>query len=369
MASLGSASMRVGSGRGPRPSARPAVSSPVVDGVEEAAELEVGEAADVGQRAGEVRRAVGDRRQPADEAGAPIGQDVEIEVGAIGGAGDLRRGDVAGADQVVDLVVALVESTDAVEPPHDVVAPIGPRQPDVFAHGHGDVASGAEDLVGELHAGRRRADDEHPARPQLLGTLVLERVHLVDRVRQRRRHRRDPCSVERAAGHDHGRRLPGPGGGLDPIAVVIARQRDDLGVGVDRGAADSGVAFDLADQLSDGHEPVGIVAAVGVPGKARLPVGREQPQGVPPLGLPGVGDLAPFEHDVLDRSLGEHAADREAGVAGPDHHHGDPHAGGDQLTVTVTFVGLVITSNTADRFCDWATSASRSSWLASASIS
>ena len=100
-------------------------------------------------------------------------------------------------------------------------------------------------------------------------------------------------------------------------------------MGVDRGAAESGVAFDLADQLSDGHEPVGIVAVVGVPGEgASAPVGREQPQGVPPLGLPCVGDLAPFEHDVLDRPLGEQAADGEAGVAGPDDDDGNPHAGG-----------------------------------------
>src|SRR5262245_10397638 len=40
----------------------------------------------------------------------------------------------------------------------------------------------------------------------------------------------------------------------------------------------------------------------------------------------------------------------------------------DYLTSTVTFVGLVMMSYTADRFCDWATSALMSSSEASASI-
>ncbi len=42
-------------------------------------------------------------------------------------------------------------------------------------------------------------------------------------------------------------------------------------------------------------------------------------------------------------AVGEHAAHREAGVAGPDDHDGDAH-GRRQLTVTVTLVGLVMTS-------------------------
>jgi hypothetical protein len=32
-----------------------------------------------------------------------------------------------------------------------------------------------------------------------------------------------------------------------------------------------------------------------------------------------VGDLAPLEHDVIHATAGEAVADREAGVAGPDH--------------------------------------------------
>ena len=47
-----------------------------------------------------------------DERGAPRGQGVEVEVGAVGRADELRRGDVPRAHQVVDLVVALVEPAD-----------------------------------------------------------------------------------------------------------------------------------------------------------------------------------------------------------------------------------------------------------------
>jgi hypothetical protein len=54
-------------------------------------------------------------------------------------------------------------------------------------------------------------------------------------------------------------------------------------------------------------------------------------------------------------------------MTGPDDDDGDPHAGG-QPTVTVTLVGFVMASKTAERFCDCATNASMSSGLASASI-
>ncbi len=63
--------------------------------------------------------------------------------------------------------------------------------------------------------------------------------------------------------------------------------------------------------------------------------------------------------------------DGEPCVPRPDDHRGraDGAPGRAQLTSTVTFVGFVIASNTADRFCDWATRPWISSGLASASIS
>ena len=115
-------------------------------------------------------------------------------------------------------------------------------------------------------------------------------------------------------------------------------------------------------------KPSGSSTVVGEAREARLPVGGQEAERVPALGLPGVRDLAALEDDVVDAAVGEDAADGEAGVPGPDDDDAGP-ARRAQLTVTVTFVGLVMTSKTAERFCDWATSASMSSGLASASIS
>ena len=76
---------------------------------------------------------------------------------------ELRRRDVAGPDEIVDLVVALVEHTGGVQPPEDVATPIGPWQPDVFAYRERDWAAAGQDLVGQLDARRRSPDDEHAA--------------------------------------------------------------------------------------------------------------------------------------------------------------------------------------------------------------
>src|SRR5262249_1573469 len=75
---------------------------------------------------------------------------------------------------------------------------------------------------------------------------------------------------------------------------------------------------------------------------------------------------ATLEHDVVDRGVGEEAAGGQPRVPGPDDNRGDAL---DQTTSTVTSVGFVMASNTAERFCDWATSASMSSLEASASMS
>jgi hypothetical protein len=78
---------------------------------------------------------------------------------------------------------------------------------------------------------------------------------------------------------------------------------------------------------------------------------------------------------VIERALREAAARRQSGVAGADDDRRDVfddelRSGRrpGQATSTVTLVGLVTTSNTAERFCDWATRASMSFLGASASM-
>ena len=83
---------------------------------------------------------------------------------------------MAGPDDVVDLVVALVQHAGRVQPPHDVPAAVHAWQPDVTADGEGDRAARPLDLVGQLDAGRGRADDQHPAVVELAGIAVLRAV-------------------------------------------------------------------------------------------------------------------------------------------------------------------------------------------------
>ena len=96
---------------------------------------------------------------------------------------------------------------------------------------------------------------------------------------------------------------------------------------------------------------------------------------------PGVGYLTALQHDMVDAERGEAMAHGQAVVAGTDDDNVDaahrPAPGGarlegchdgDHATTTDTSVGLVMMSNTAERFCDWATSASISSRLAFASM-
>jgi hypothetical protein len=77
---------------------------------------------------------------------------------------------------------------------------------------------------------------------------------------------------------------------------------------------------------------------------------------------------------VIERPIGKKPARGEAGMPGPDDDDPDALDGSasvrvrDQRTSTVTFTGFVITSYTAERFCDCATIASMSCFEASASI-
>ena len=84
---------------------------------------------------------------------------------------------------------------------------------------------------------------------------------------------------------------------------------------------------------------------------------------------PGVRDLSPLKHNMVDRTVGEEMTRGQASVARADNDRGSAFDGGFlQATSTVTSVGLVSASTTADRFCDCATSASMSSLDASASM-
>ena len=250
--------------------------------------------------------------KPADDLHAHRAERVEIERRALGRAHQLRRRQPARARQIVDLVVALVPHARAVHPPQHVAAAIGARQPHVLADRQRDGPPGLVDLRGELQAGGRWADDEHAAFGQLAGVAVVERRELRDRRPAPRRARTARWARLQA-----------------PLAMTTQRQREarrgwwrrDSPSSVARdgrhrrvvrtGACETrGEARDELDHLAGGHVAVGIGAVVVMPGQAALPVGREQAQRVPALAPPRVGDLAALEHDVIDRSVGEEAAER-----------------------------------------------------------
>ena len=145
--------------------------------VEQPAHLEIGQRAHVAQRAGELRLAVlGDAGEPADEPDADVGQRIEVERRPVGRAGELQRRHPARPLDVVDRVVALVEHAGGVHPPLDVLAAVDAGRADVLADRERDRTAGAVDLVGELGAGRRRADHQHAAVGELAGIAVLLRA-------------------------------------------------------------------------------------------------------------------------------------------------------------------------------------------------
>ena len=107
---------------------------PLVDGVEQPVHLEIGERALVAQRTGELRLAVPDPGETADQLHADGAERVEVERHALGRAHKLHGRDAPRAGDVVDLVVALMMHAGMFHPPLDVLAAIHAGRADVLAH-------------------------------------------------------------------------------------------------------------------------------------------------------------------------------------------------------------------------------------------
>src|SRR5207237_5619040 len=95
--------------------------------------LEVGERRLVGEAAREQRLAIPDGRKAAHQSYAERGERVEVERAAIGIARELKRGHIAGAIQILDLFVALVEYSGGIHPPLNVAPSVSARHADVLA--------------------------------------------------------------------------------------------------------------------------------------------------------------------------------------------------------------------------------------------
>lgn len=259
-------------------------------------------------------------------------------------------GNVPGPHQVVDLVPSLIEHTGAIEPPHDVLPAVDPGETHVLTDGQSHRSPGEVDLLCDLDAGGRSADYKDPTLPQLTRVPVFEWSQRLDRGGHLGGQGGNVGEIEATTGDGNGRCCPHPPVCDHLPALVIGSQRGDSGVRLDGCAHLAGITIDELDHVGHGHEAVRIPPVVHQPRKTALPVRGEQTQRIPPLGAPGVGHLAALDDNVVDRATAEEVACRQPGVTRANDDGGHPHPGPAQLTSTLTLVGLVITSKTAERF-------------------
>ena len=218
---------------------------------------------------GDVAREVGCEPHPAVDEGVRAadhrdpGRGELAEVDGVTAVGPAHRdGDVFGA-LGRRREVPLAEDP---QPPDEVAAAIATRRSVVRADGQPDLAAGAAQLVGDLHAGRPRADDEHSAVGQLRRVAVVARVQLGESGGLRN-DRRDHRHLEWPGRRDDVARLELAVGGLDGEAgpVGVAHDTGDLHAG----------ANGRIDELGVGDEVVGdVVLRREVVGADRLELQR-----------------------------------------------------------------------------------------------
>ena len=134
---------------------------------------------------------------------------------------------------------------------------------------------------------------------------------------------RDLRQVIAAHRHDDVGRREGAGrGGKREGPVGSSRQARHGDALPDRRRDARGKVFDVADDVVLHHEAVGIRARIGKPREAALPVRRDEAEAVPPVGAPAVADPVLLQHDVVEATMFEEMADRQAGLPAADHGDG-----------------------------------------------
>jgi hypothetical protein len=83
-----------------------------------------------------------------------------------------------------------------------------------------------------------------------------------------------------------------------------------------------GEVIEFIERFAHGHVAVGLWTLVAKSRQAALPIGSEQPQGVPALAPPGVRHLTALKDDVVDRPLAQEVARGKARVPRPDDDGG-----------------------------------------------
>jgi hypothetical protein len=195
----------------------------------------------------------------------------------------------------------------------------------VLAHRQRHRPARAVDLVGDLRAGGRGADDEHATCLELIRVAVFSGRKRGDRGGQRLGDRRDLWDIARSACEHDGAALPVALVGGDFVAIIAATHRSHLGVCMNGSRDYIGIALDEGDGFGHRAVPVGVVTLVTVTRQSTLPVWREQSQRVPALGPPRIRHLAALEDHMVDRVLAEAAAHGQTGVAGSDDDRRGTH--------------------------------------------
>ena len=147
-------------------------------------------------------------------------------------------------------VGSLAQHAELIQPPEDVASAVAARQSRVTTDRQRDLPSGALNLVGELHAGGRSADDEDAAGRQLLGTPVVARARSAGPMAPVRGSPQEPPA-------DRSIRSPPPRKQADqtPRLVTtrkpVARSLDALHrrVGQDRCLRRGGIAFEERESV------------------------------------------------------------------------------------------------------------------------
>src|SRR5438270_362765 len=185
------------------------------------------------------------------------------------------------------------------------------------------LAVGLMELLGNLTAGLPASHHEDASRRQRRWaaiTLDIDGEYIAGHGGSARRTMR---ALVGAGADDDGARLNLTCRRLEHEARIIASgQRSDL-YALPNGCPESvGIALEIGDDFIFGHEAVGIIAVVGMPGQLHRPVRGDQAEALPPV-APGLSDPSLLENDVLDAELGQLVADRQARLAGADHNQPD----------------------------------------------
>jgi hypothetical protein len=93
------------------------------------------------------------------------------------------------------------------------------------------------------------------------------------------------------------------------------------------------VGGEPVEPLDDFH-PGGIAVVCLLAEELVHPTGGVQPEGVPPLGAPGLADPAPFQDHVLDPSGAEGGAGGQPGWSSAHHRTVDQHPALPVITAT-----------------------------------